>query len=111
MPAIMGKIIVALFAAAGVLEFFRIIMYWLLKTGNSGKLFLVVSIKGHDEEAEMVLRGAVERAKWLESGGAQVVCLDCGMEDETRRICEIVCRETGKVKIYTPEEIGKIIGR
>ena len=42
----------------------------------------------------MALRAAVQRLKWM--GGReekQVLCLDCGMDGETRRICEAMARE------------------
>lgn len=47
---------------------------------------MVVPIRGHDEEAEIVLRHAAARVKWAGGGRfKKVVCLDCGMDDETKK--------------------------
>lgn len=70
-------------------------------------MLIVVPVTGHDEEAEFVLRSAAQRAKWM--GGKdekRVLCVDCGMDEETRHICETICREYRFMEIVTPEELG-----
>ena len=36
----------------------------------------------------------------------RVLCVDCGMDEETRHICETICREYRFMEIVTPEELG-----
>ena len=49
----------------------------------------IVPICGHNEEAEYLLRSAAARVKWADNGRERrVICLDCGMDLETRMICE-----------------------
>lgn len=55
---------------------------------------LIIPIKGHKEDAEFVLRKAAIKLKWKNSGkNSSIICLDCGMDSETRKICSLVCKD------------------
>ena len=111
MGEVLLKVVFALFAVLGMVEAFRLFALWLLKTKNPGKLHLIVRMDGHDEEAELVLRSACERVRWLPGGGAEVLVIDCGMDEETRRICDMACADLPEVQLCRPDEIEKIICR
>ena len=106
---IIVKIVFVLFAVVGMLEAFRALVFWLLRTKNPGKLYLIVSMSGHDEEAELVLRSAQERVKWLGSSEAQVLLVDRGMDEETRKICDSAAAEMPELRLCRPDEVEKII--
>lgn len=106
---IIFKIIFSLFAIMGILEAYRAFLFWLLKTKNQGNLFLVVSISGHEEDAEAILRNAAEKIQWMHGKNACVVCLDRGMDQETRKICEMICTELPCITLCKQEDIGRII--
>lgn len=103
------KILIAVFALVGILELYRVFLLWFLKTDNPGKLCLVVPVCGHDEEAEFTLRTAAERARWIGRGETQIICADCGMDEETRRICELMTEDFPEIVLCPVEEIGKTI--
>lgn len=111
MVAVLLKIVFVLFAVLGMVEAFRLFVFWLLKTEKPGKLYLVVPMGGHDEEAELVLRSACERVRWLPGGGAELLLVDCGMDEETRRICDMTCADLPELQFCRPDEVGKIICR
>ncbi|GEM_PF-650420 len=98
------KVIFAVLAVFGAVELARLIILKMLRTNNPGDAYLVVSIRGHDEHAEAVLLGAVERANWA-GGNVRVVCVDCGMDPPTREICEIVCYDHPGITLCTPENL------
>ena len=103
----LGNIIVVLLGLVGITEVVRLIVFWMLSQGRGEKMLIVVPVTGRDEEAEFVLRSAAQRVKWM--GGKdekRVLCVDCGMEEETRRVCETICREYRFMEIVTPEELG-----
>ena len=100
------KTLFAVFAIVGIVELLRLFVIWLLKTDNTGSLYLVISFRGHDDQAETALRSASERARWL-GGDVQVICVDCGMDEQTRQICEIICTENSEILICTPDEFEK----
>lgn len=103
------KVIFVLFALVGIAELFRLFSFWLLKTKNPERFRLVLSFRGHDEEAEIALRGAVERIRWMGCGEADVICVDCGMDEETRQICEMLAEEYPQIKICIPSELDGIV--
>jgi hypothetical protein len=106
MPDVVLKCIFAILAVIGTVEVIRAVWRCILKTKNQGKLVLMLPLTGHEEQAEAIIRSAMDRTDWI-GGGAQVVCLDCGMDIETRRICEIICADNPEIILCTPEEFQK----
>lgn len=98
------KTIVILLAVTGLLSMVRGLFRWTLKTGNQGKLCVLVPVKGHDEQAELKLRGALER--FHQPGcDAVIFCVDLGMDEETKMICRILCREHAGLFLCAPEQL------
>ncbi len=106
MPELIFKCVFAIFAVIGAAEILRMILLRVLKTDRPGRLMLTLSFSGRDEQAELRLRSALERASWM-PGGAKVVCLDRGMDEETRRVCEMVCGDHPGVILCTPDDFVK----
>lgn len=110
MWGILFKTILVLLAIVGLTEVFRLLAFRFLRTRNRGKLFWVLSFQGHDEEAELALKNALEHLRWLDSTQEKLVlCIDHGMDEETREVCRIVSSENLDVRICTPEEVAEIL--
>lgn len=103
MAELIFKCLFAVLAVIGAAEVFRLILLRVLRTERPGRMLLTLSFSGHDEQAELRLRNAIERAAWT-SGGAQVVCIDRGVDEETRRLLEMMCTENSNAILCTPEE-------
>lgn len=108
MANVLFRMLVALLAVIGIVELLRAVVFRLLRTDNSGDFYLVLTFSGHDERAEESLRSALERARWCR-GFVQVVCLDGGMDAETRRICGIACSEYPGAFLFTPAEFRQYL--
>lgn len=68
----------------------------------------VAPVSGKCENAEYILRSAAAKVKWISRGRNDcVICLDCGMDDETKRICQKICRDYGFAKLLTKQEFLK----
>ena len=68
----------------------------------------VAPVSGKCENAEYILRSAAAKVKWISRGRNDcVICLDCGMDDETKRICQKICRDYGFAKLLTNREFFK----
>lgn len=106
---ILFKIVFVLFAVLGIVEAFRMFLFWLLKTENPGKLYLVISLSGHDEDAELILRSACERIRWIPDSNAELIVIDRGMDEETRQICKTACLDLPEIYLCRPDEVSKII--
>jgi hypothetical protein len=102
------KVVFVLFAIFGMVESFRIALFWLLEKPTCGKFYYVIPMRGHNEEAELILRSAYERVQWLPDRAVQVLVVDCGMDDETRRICELTVFDLPEIQLCFPEEIDGI---
>ncbi len=87
-------IIFILLSLLGLVDLFRIIVCRLFKTKSDKNLIILVPVKSNSEDAEILLRSAAAKAMWVYSGAIErVICLDCGADEETKRICRRVCDE------------------
>lgn len=111
MLEIIAKTIFVLLAIVGIAEIFRTILVWMLQSPNHGKLYLIISIHGHDEGAEVILESAIERLKWIRGEEKKLICLDQGMDVETRVICKIISNQNPGVEVCTPEELASILNQ
>ena len=105
------KIVFVLLAVLGIAELFRLLLFWMLRTENPNRFYLSLSVKGHDEEVEIALRSALERVRWMGRGEVQLVCIDSGMDEETRRICEVMSEEYPEIRFCTPSDLPEILCR
>jgi hypothetical protein len=109
MLEIIAKIIFALLAIVGIADIFRTFIFWLLQSNSQGKLYLIVSINGHEERAELILTSAIERLKWMKGKEKKLICLNKGMDEETKKVCGIISAQNPGVEICTPEELPNIL--
>ena len=104
-----AEVIFILLAIAGAADLVRWLAHWLLKTDRSGKYYLVVPVHGHQESAEMMLTGAVEKIEWLAGKENKVICVNYGMDEETETVCRILAAQNPCVEICAPEELPGIL--
>ena len=91
---IIRDIVFIILAIIGLVQIARSVVLFFMRSKKDGDVIMVVPIRGHDEEAEIVLRHAAARVKWAGGGRfKKVVCLDCRMDDETKKICDTVCSD------------------
>ena len=78
----------------GLIDLFRIIVCHLFKTKSDKKLIILVPIRSNSGDAEILLRSAAAKAMWVYCGSIErVICLDCGADEETKKICRRICDE------------------
>ena len=89
----------------GVVEVARIAVLMILQTKKDEGMMILVPIRGHDEEAEYLLRSAAAKVKWFNTMRDQkVICLDCGMDEETRKVCTLIADNYRFMEIYDMKE-------
>lgn len=111
MLEILPRIFFVLLAIIGAVEIVRNIIFWMLRPARPGKLYLVVSVEGHDEGAEMMLESAIERLKWIRGEEKRLICLDKGMDEETNVVCRIISNRNPGVEVCKPEELPDILSQ
>lgn len=112
MLEIICNIICIFLLIIGTVEIARILILSFLNVKNKSDAVIVIPIREHDEEAELLLRSAVTRARWLEFNMNQnIICLDCGMDSETRRICQTICEDYEFMRICKPYELYDVLNQ
>ena len=93
-------VVFVILSILGLISIIRKIILWLLKY-DDGEIITVIPIKGHCENIEYRIRCAYERANWS-SENHRIICLDKGMDDETRILCNKICDRFGIELIISP---------
>lgn len=107
---IIGAIFLVVFATLGIVYLIRELVFYSTSSDNKDVYFVIGKINENSNNAEFVLRSAVERKKWFGNDFArEIICIDGGLDDKTREVCEKFCVENEFVKLMTKEEFEKII--
>ena len=71
---------------------------------------IVIPVKQHNEEIEFLLRRAIYKVLWDNPRkNTNIICLDCGMDYETRKICELMCKDYEFIKLYDINDVDSEI--
>lgn len=107
---VFSAVFLVVFAVLGVIAFLKELNCFIFKNKNIDALILVVPIKGKQDDAEYVLRSAAARIKWISRGRQdRLICLDCDMDEETRKICEGICKEYGFAGLMNKKDFLKAL--
>ena len=98
-----GCVILVVLAVIGAAAVTRELALRLFCGREEATVLLVTHIKD-GENIELALRSALARRRWWGRGAEGVVCLDCPLDERTRRICESICRDYGFHSLMTKEE-------
>ncbi len=110
MPDMIGRILVAFFAVIGLTELCRVVLFWLIRPRKEEKMTVLVCVSGKDDTVEYRIRGALEKLRWMRHGGQkEILCVDCGMDAETRQICEAFANAHPCVRLCMAEELPKTL--
>ncbi len=96
----------------GLVELFRMAAFQLLRTKGENDIMIIVPVYGHNEEAELLLRSAAARIKWTGGMSQQrVVCLDCGMDEETKEICDTISKDYSFMDVCPLAQFEELFGK
>ena len=102
---IFSAAVLVIFAVIGIIAFVRDLSYFLFKNNKDSLIMFVAPISGKCDDAEFILRSAAAKVKWISRGkNDYVICLDCDMDEETRTICETICKDYGFAKLMSKKE-------
>lgn len=104
-----GQIVLMFLVLLGIVYLMRIVMILMLSPERENDFVMLVPLKGHREDAELILRSAAARVKWFGKRRTLVTVVDCGMDDETRELCRRLCREIRCAELVSKEEFGRRI--
>lgn len=101
---VLSAVLLVVFAVIGIIFTVRELSLWLFNCRAKRSVLLITEL-GDGENAEQILRSVLTRQRW--SGAECAVCLDCGLDDGTRRACEAICRESGCGELISKTELIK----
>lgn len=105
MTEIIGSIVLVLLCLTGMVTVLQAFCGWLLSPGEEDTMIVLVPVRGHCEEAELLLRSAVHRVQRMGGKDRKILlCVDCGMDTETRAICERFC-DSETIELINPQRI------
>ena len=104
---VVSYVIVMVLAVIGLASLLRALSLRLFRLKDDGTVLYITHIRSGSENAEFVLRSALSRQRWCAGFSRGIVCVDCPLDEKTRRICEGVCREYGFHTLMTKEEFLK----
>jgi len=110
MLQIIAGTILAFFAIVGAAEMFRSLCAFFLKPRENKFTFIITS-RGKDEQIEYIIRSLVFKAGFLNAvcKSPCIIIIDQGMDDETKKICEILNNEMGCIKVCQSKELATIL--
>lgn len=86
---VVSAVFLVVFAVIGICAFVRELTFFLFRNRKNNTVMFVAPVSGKCENAEYILRSAAAKVKWISRGRNDcVICLDCGMDDETKRIAK-----------------------
>ncbi len=53
---------------------------------------IILPLKGHIDDIEMMLRKKANEILWNDKN-QNIICLDCGMDEETKKICKLMSND------------------
>ena len=101
---VISAVILCVLAVVGACAVIKEISLRLFRIKADCSVMLITPVDSA-EDAELVLRSAAARLKWGRSRADCAVCLDCDIDEKTRKICETVCREYGFLRLMTKKEL------
>ena len=101
---VVSAVFLVVFAVIGICAFVRELTIFLFRNRKNNTVMFVAPVSGNCENAEYILRSAAAKVKWISRGRN-----DCGMDDETKMICQKICRDYGFAKLLTKQEFLKMI--
>lgn len=106
---VVSAVILVVLAVIGAAAVVKEISLRLFAGSCHSSILLITPLNG-EEDAEMALRSALSGVRWGRQSGVRAVCVDCGMDESTRRVCESVCRDYGFAALVSKQELLDRIG-
>ena len=99
-----------LLAIVGFVEIVQLTKTCFLRTKEENNFILLIPMKGHVEDAELLLRNAIIKVNYFKKiRNQKVICLDLGMDDETKEICNIMSIKYKAIDVLSQNEFKNFL--
>lgn len=101
--------VIAFLSVIGIADLIRMLIEKILNGAQKQYLLSIIPCKGHEEELEYLVRNAYSRLSGLGSSSCCILLVDCGMDEESRKICEIICEKLDCVELCQENELDCVL--
>ncbi len=101
----MGYILLGMLFFASLIGLAELLRFWeerWITRGTDTSEICILPLKGHMEQAEGIVRSA---RRGLYGKHPRFILCDCGIDEETREICYLLCKEYPGTIFCTKEEL------
>lgn len=105
--SLLSSIILVVLAVTGAASIVEYISQKLFSSRDNQLTVFVAPIKGSAANAEQLLRITAAKLNSCRFKQAYAVCLDCGMDVKTRKICERICEDYGNIELMSKREFAR----
>ena len=110
MREIIGQAVLLILILIGLSELIRLLFYYLVSPGKEAKMLIILPFFGEQSDVEQLLFHAQQQLRWQRGHGVRaVLCVDYGMEEEARHICELYCQEHSGFQLVEPGELDAFL--
>lgn len=103
-------IVCSILIILGLVEVVRIVTLMVIDSKKDKDATIIVPVSGHNEKIEFILRSIIMKAKWEEEyKNSKIMCVDCAMDDETRKICDMLCKDYEFLEVYNMSDFEKFL--
>lgn len=95
----------------GGIEVVRLVTLAFYKTKNDDNIMLFVMLGEHRDDVEFLLRSAIAKARWMGLSYRRIICLDCGMNKESKKICELIIKDYPSLELYDASKFESTLER
>jgi hypothetical protein len=92
----------------GIILIVKSALYMPVPKTDGSEVFTVITARGGAEQLEQTVRGLL----WLDKSGimkSRIVLADCGLEERSRKIAELLAKDSDSVTVCLPDEIPQIL--
>ncbi|MEE3334389.1 MAG: hypothetical protein VZR54_09025 [Ruminococcus sp.] len=98
--------VLSLLALIGIIQICRGIVQVITNSRDDKEIILIEPVFDHQEDAEYKLRSAAKKVMWMgRFAPDRVLCLDCNLDNETRKLCRLVCNDYPFMSLCSKEEV------
>lgn len=102
-------VILVVLAVIGIIEIVREIIKFASAPKNTDSV-LILPFSGHIEDIEFIVRTVAVNSHCKKGGeNTTVICLDKGMDEETKKLCECVCGDYDFVFLSEENELNTFL--
>lgn len=104
----LAAIPVVLLALWGFVDIIRLIERTFLSRRAKQINIVIIPLTGHVENLEQIVRSAISEQTWSKTESTEIILLDNGLDEETRKLCRILCAE-GSVALCNPHSVCSVL--